>query len=853
MSNPVPQPDEATLRKFLLGTLPPEQAEDVSRWAVESDSAAQLLSSIVARDTIVDAISEPGVAGDTSATPQLVKTVRQVITPVVPGVATVGGYRVTRELGRGGMGVVLEAEDANLKRLVAIKLIAAEFAANPAARDRFLREARAVAKIEHENVVPILHVGEDAGQLYLVMPLLKGETLDARLKRDTRLSVGELQRIGREVAAGLAAAHAVGLVHRDVKPANIWLEAGTGRVKLLDFGLAKPTEEEGTDANLTDTGAVMGTPHYMSPEQAEGKPVDSRTDLFSLGAVLYHAATGQRPFQGDTKLAVLIAVTTETPPLRGEVEQRPAAADGVAAPLAAGEEAPGPPRLRDRRDDRTATCRDPGGTAEAARRFPRWAIAAGLLAAAVLVSVVVVIIRDKDGKEVARIEVPKDGTVEIKDGKGGPDIGKAPPAPAAVADPDRKAAEYVLSIGGAVRVNAEEKEFTAAKDLPKEEFRLTSISLWKKSQVVDADLAVLAGCKNLLGLNLHGTKVGNPGLAYLKDCTNLKALYLDSTSVSDAGLALFKGNQSLAVLGLSGTQVTDAGLAHFKTCENLTALFLTNSDICDASIPTIAGFSKLNDLKLGRTKVTAKGIAELAKALPHCKIEWDGGVIDPTSDPDRKAAEYVLSVGGTVRANGGDSDIKAAADLPKGAFRLTEVVLDKKPVADAELAAFKGCKHITDLNLALCRTVSDTGLAHFKDCTTLLSIDVSLTEVTDAGLAALAANAKLFRLTANSTAVGDAGLAAFEKHTNIEALFLNDTQLTDASLKRFAAFKRLAVLQIDGTAVTDAGLAALAGNTALRGLDVRKTKVTAKGVAALAKAVPQCRIQWDGGVIEPKK
>ncbi len=310
-------PDEATLRRFLLGTLPPDDADGVAKWVDENPGAAVVLRDIEARDTVVDAIGDVGTMTDTPSVPQLVHTSVRVGLPAIGAAKlppAVGGFRVIREIGRGGMGVVLAAEDTHLKRLVAIKLIAEEYAANAAARDRFLREARAVAKIEHENVVPILHVGEDAGQLYLVMPLLKGETLDARLRRDTRLPVDELQRIGREVAAGLAAAHAVGLVHRDVKPANIWLEAGTGRVKLLDFGLAKPTEESATDANLTDTGAVMGTAYYMAPEQAEGRPVDSRTDLFSLGAVLYHAATGQRPFRGETKLAVLIAVTSDTPP-----------------------------------------------------------------------------------------------------------------------------------------------------------------------------------------------------------------------------------------------------------------------------------------------------------------------------------------------------------------------------------------------------------------------------------------------------------------------------------------------------------------------------------------------------------
>ncbi len=902
MTKPASPPDEATLRRFLLGTLPPDDADRVAKWVMENPGAAVVLRDIDARDTVVDAIGEGGTAQDTSSAPQSVHTLVQVVTPATSHPFAVGGFHVIRKIGQGGMGVVLEAEDTHLKRLVAIKLIASEYAANAAARERFLRKARAVARIEHENVVPILHVGEDAGQLYLVMPLLKGETLDARLLRDKRLPVDELLRIGREVAAGLAAAHAVGLVHRDVKPANIWLEAGTGRVKLLDFGLAKPTEESETDANLTDPGAVMGTVYYMAPEQAEGKSVDSRTDLFSFGAVLYHAATGERPFKGDTKLAVLIAVTSATPPRAEELNT------DVPPRLAALLRALLEKNPKDRPDSATAVISElqdaptPAPKAEPVRsaRSPRWAIAAGLLAAVVFVAAVVVIIRDKDGKEVARIEVPKDGSVEVTPDKKGGDSGK-PPAPV-VADPDRKAAEWALSINGIVRVNDEVNDIKAAADLPKEPFRLTCLILMSNERVdaaglahckgcanltylnlqftpaTDAGLAPFEGCKTVTHLALGKTQVTDVGLGYFKECRTLSILGLFGTKVTDAGLAHFAGCKTLTHLAVGDTQVGDAGLEHFNKCEELTELYLRGTRVTNEYLSTLKKFKRLRTVELWRTqvndvglahlkdctnlahldlkatKVTAAGVAACAKALPTCRIEWDGGVVEPISDSDRKAAEYVLSVDGTVNVNRGDKALQAVTDLPKDRFDLTAADFQSNTkVTDAGLAAFSGCKNLTDLNLSTCRAVSDIGLAHFKDCTNLLSVDVSVTRVTDTGIAGLAANDKLFRLTANLTDIGDTGLAAFEKHTTIEFLYLNDTKLTDASLKRFAAFKRLSVLQIDGTAVTDAGLAALAGNAALRGLDVRKTKVTAKGVAALAKARPQCQIQWDGGTIEPKK
>jgi serine/threonine protein kinase len=186
-----------------------------------------------------------------------------------------------------------------------------ELAASPLARERFLREARAAAAVRHDHVVTVFHADADRGVPFLAMELLEGETLEARLRRHGRLRVAEVLRLGREVAEGLKAAHARGLVHRDIKPANIWLEREDDRVRLLDFGLARAVSSGG---NLTETGAVVGTPSYMAPEQAGGEPVDQRCDLFSLGGVLYAACTGRPPFPGGNRSAILKAVLNEQPP-----------------------------------------------------------------------------------------------------------------------------------------------------------------------------------------------------------------------------------------------------------------------------------------------------------------------------------------------------------------------------------------------------------------------------------------------------------------------------------------------------------------------------------------------------------
>ena len=222
----------------------------------------------------------------------------------------ISGFHLLRVLGSGGMGVVYEAIDPVLHRSVAIKSIKPEYAADAAYQERFLREARTVAAIEHENVVPIYSAGTDGCTPYLVMPLLTGETLAECLTRSPALPLWEVVAVARGVAAGLAAVHARGLIHRDIKPSNIWLDAESGRARIFDFGLARST----AGPEFSKPGAILGTPAYMAPEQAAGQSVDHCADLFSLGCVLYQMLVGTRPFSGADVLAVLSALATHHPP-----------------------------------------------------------------------------------------------------------------------------------------------------------------------------------------------------------------------------------------------------------------------------------------------------------------------------------------------------------------------------------------------------------------------------------------------------------------------------------------------------------------------------------------------------------
>jgi serine/threonine-protein kinase len=240
----------------------------------------------------------------------------------------IAGYRIEERIGRGGMGVVYRAEHLNLRRRAAVKIIAPDLAESDGFRERFSREARIAAALQHPNIVTVYDAGEVDGLLYLAMQYIQGSDLAAMLRTEGRLRPYRAVDVCRQVAAALDAAHGMGLIHRDVKPANVLIEARTAF--LTDFGLTKRLE--GTHTQLTRAGDVVGTIHYVAPEQIEGSPVTGRTDVYSLGCLLYHCLTGQVPFARDTDVAVIYAHLSEDPPKATRVRpELPDGLDGVIA------------------------------------------------------------------------------------------------------------------------------------------------------------------------------------------------------------------------------------------------------------------------------------------------------------------------------------------------------------------------------------------------------------------------------------------------------------------------------------------------------------------------------------------
>jgi serine/threonine-protein kinase len=231
-------------------------------------------------------------------------------------------FRIEERIGRGGMGIVFRAEDEKLRRTVALKVLPQDFGTDEKRRRRFMREARVAASISHPNVATVHEIGEADGRIYIAMELVSGTTLRHRMDKGP-LPIAEVLRIGKEIASATAKAHERGIAHRDLKPDNVMV-SDNGTIKVLDFGLAKPTEDApkaaAESATLTQEGGIVGTPGYMSPEQATGRALDVRTDIFSLGVMMYEMVAGERPFRGETSMDTLIATSRDPHPKLSDLD-----------------------------------------------------------------------------------------------------------------------------------------------------------------------------------------------------------------------------------------------------------------------------------------------------------------------------------------------------------------------------------------------------------------------------------------------------------------------------------------------------------------------------------------------------
>jgi serine/threonine protein kinase/Leucine-rich repeat (LRR) protein len=692
----------------------------------------------------------------------------------------IGHYEVLEIVGRGGMGIVLRAFDEKLQRVVAIKALAPAFAQSGPSRQRFVREAQAAAAVTHDNVIAI-HAVEDAGPVpYLVMQFIDGPTLQEKIDRNGRLPLHEIVRIGRQIAAGLAAAHAQGLVHRDVKPANILLENGVERVKITDFGLAHTVD----DASLAQSGLIAGTPAFMSPEQASGAHVDSRSDLFSLGSVLYALCTGHAPFQADSTRALLQQVRDELPQNIRELNpdvpeelcrlierlhakaplERPASAQEVADRLAgvSANLSSDTSRLA----DMSTAPRPPARREEATRRRPLRAAAAlvllltglGLGEATGITNVFSTVIRlySPDGTLVVEIEDPEvsvtiDGTELVILGAGAKEIRLKPGNYTVEA---RKAGEVVsrelvaITKNGRriVRISKEAKPLAAAAE-------------WEKHvATLPAAEQVQAVARRLKELNPGFDKHVTPTFKYAQ----VVGLKFNTDAVED--ISPLRALKALERLECTGSSERQGKLADLSPLRGLPLTWLEIADNPVSDLSPLRGMP-LTELNCRRTQV------EDLSPLDGMKLNGLDVWKAPVSDlgPLRGMPIKVLLCHETNVA-----DLSPLQGMP-----LTVLTLQHTKVTN--LAPLKGMP-LTWLDVAAVGGVTD--LIPLRDMP-LEYLNLGEQPVSD--LAPLASSKSLRRLLVDFTSASDL--------TPLRGLTLNELSIRGIPARDLSPLKELASLK----------------------------------------------------------
>jgi hypothetical protein len=506
-------------------------------------------------------------------------------------------------------------------------------AARKSAKDRFLREAKAAAAITHDHIVTIHQVGEDRNIPFIAMQFLRGESLQSRLQREQRLSQREVLRIGREVASGLAAAHKHGLIHRDIKPDNIWLEAESARVKILDFGLVRAATD---NSGLTQSGVVLGTPRYMAPEQAQGQDVDARCDLFSLGCVLYQIAAGKPPFEGSNLTAILIAVAQANPEpleqlcpdlhpdvsrlivrlLSKQRDERPASAVDVSQAIA---------QIETHIDSPNAS-RDSGTShpLPAVQTPTRMHVLYGGAAIGLMLAALLGLWVFGNRPEVGTQNGQRASSVASKGEQPASAQGERQ-HDASASLRDREAAQWVLDVGGEVALDLKTRSGVFVKapaTLPAEAFSVTWINLAGNRVVADDDLGRLKGLESLAMLHLQNTAIGDAGTAQLTDLPELVFVNFVATQVTDQGLVPLGRLPKLSRLYVSRCRISDAAMPILREMK-LTELTLDGTDITFSGLQQLAENSTLRNLTVAHLELTSDEVEQLKQLLPNCRINTE--------------------------------------------------------------------------------------------------------------------------------------------------------------------------------------------------------------------------------------
>ena len=659
--------------------------------------------------------------------------------PVLP--AEFGRYRILRQLGRGGMGAVYLAQDTQLGRQVALKVPFFDAAESPQRAERFVREARSAAVLQHPNICTVFDAGQIDGRPFITMAYIAGTPLEKEIDPELPMAQVPAAEIVSKIALALQHAHQTGIVHRDLKPANVMMAAG-GEPVVMDFGLAKRVADaDPNEAKLTREGGLLGTPSYMAPEQVKGDAaaVGPATDVYALGVILFEMLTGRTPFSGGITVVI------------GQI---------LAAP------APAVKEFRRDVDLRLEAICCKAMAKEPAERFASMAELADAL-----------------GQYLKASSAPPPVAAVVK----------APPPATAVR--------------------------TAFDDLEIVPLPVTALKKVKPNRILTA-LSVKFGRKRML-------------------------LMLAVALVALLALFWWLAGSVLRVETANGTLVVEMNDAETEARIKKGKLILTGPD--DKVRYVLAPSERNKKIEAGSYKIQVEGADGLSldtseftlkkgdkvtvrvTAAPKATPAANASELQaaPTaSDPDREAAEYALSLGGMVRVNDQDRDLKAISDLPREPFRLTGLTLKESHANDAALAPFRSCKNLSYLDLSW-MDLTGAGLTNFKDCKHLKILSLACSpKITDAGFGNFKDCKELRWLDLDGTQVGDGGLASFKDCKNLDTAGLNFTRVTDAGLAQFKDNRRLVSINLQRTQVGNVGLAYLSGCTRLMYMDISHTHIS---------------------------
>lgn len=637
-------------------------------------------------------------------------------------------YQMIGVIGEGGWSTVYKAKDIKLNRLVAVKLLHRHLVSSPEKVKRFQQEAESAAQMAHNNVVVTYDYGMmPDGQPYIVMELLQGRSLQTVLNEEGRLPYQKLIDFMLPVCEGMHAAHEKGLVHRDLKPGNIFVTRnlqGDQVVKVVDFGLAKVVETgQGlAAASLTETGATLGTPAYMSPEQCMGRLLDRRSDIYAIGCIMYEALMGEKPFVGETPFDCMLKHLNE-PPLsfanqHSPVSMPPSLERAVFRCLAKNPVH----RFQTARDLSTElrraaveSCATPLGQSTIsniiAPQNRTWMKAAtAALAAAVLIAGGLAIYNtfSREDKQ-AKKEVP-DRTA------------------ASLVPLNRMLDETSLSIIDSRRINddilAERlKTYAGYQDLDLSDSkvsdkgiallkgapRLKTLVLRRAHKVTDAAMDDLAKIPTLTEIDLRGTRVTNAGIARLAVLPELESIWISGDHISDECCTSLAKMKHLKLLQADETKIGDAGIKELANLKELRQLRLEHTNVSDEALKTIGKFKELGRLNLSWTKVTDQGMPYL-----------------------------------------------------RGLTQMRQFTLQSTKVTDKGLESFSNMTALEELNVAECK-VSDRGCEIISRTPTFLILQLANTPITDNGLAYLARLKNLLKLNIRATKTTDVGITRLEE------------------------------------------------------------------------------------------